>query len=213
MEKRCACYAFGAGNRRDAEIHRGREERRLLAASSGLASPRDSAERLVPSSSRRPVASSRSSRCVQVPPLGARGRAAEERPDLEINDLRPTTANDAWDQPLWGAFVCTTPGLEVPVLSSLSRRNNSSLAQCGCKKHCMDLHGDHTTCTAHSGSTKVTWMVQTLGPLFRAAGHTVRTQHGVTHAGQRGGGVKIRNYMRDQAGSRSLSITHAVWLK
>jgi transcription initiation factor IIF auxiliary subunit len=55
--------------------------------------------------------------------------------------------------------------------------------------------------------------VGVLGPVFRAAGHTVRTQHGVTgSAGQRRGDVEIRNYLRDQAGSRSLvfdlSITH-----
>jgi hypothetical protein len=44
-----------------------------------------------------------------------------------------------------------------------------------------------------------------LGPLFRTAGHTVRTKHGVTaSAGQRRGDVEIRNYLRDQAGSRSL---------
>ena len=41
----------------------------------------------------------------------------------------------------------------------------------------------------------------------------MRSQHGVTaSAGQRRGDVEIRNYMRDQAGSRSLvfdlSITH-----
>ena len=52
-----------------------------------------------------------------------------------------------------------------------------------------------------------------LGPLFRTAGHTVRTQHGVTASlDQRLGDVEIHNYMRDQAGSRSLvfdlSITH-----
>jgi hypothetical protein len=41
-----------------------------------------------------------------------------------------------------------------------------------------------------------------LGPLFRTAGHTARTQHGVTaSAGQRRGDVEIRNYMRDQAGT------------
>jgi hypothetical protein len=79
----------------------------------------------------------------------------------------------------------------------------------------MDLHGDHTaTCTAHSDATKAhDWMVSTLGGLFRTAGHTVRTQHGVTaRAGQRRGDVEIRNYLRDQAGSRSqvfdLSIAH-----
>ena len=56
-------------------------------------------------------------------------------------------------------------------------------------------------------------MVGVLGPVFRTAGHTVRTQHGVTaSADQRRGDVEIRNYLRDQAGSRSLvfdlSITY-----
>ena len=50
-------------------------------------------------------------------------------------------------------------------------------------------------------------------PSWAVAGHTVRTQHGVTaSAGQRHGDVEIRNYLRDQAGSRSLvfdlSIAH-----
>jgi hypothetical protein len=72
-----------------------------------------------------------------------------------LGTLRPTTANNAWDQPLWEPFVCTTLGLEVPVLASLPRRNQRSPALCGCKKHGMDLYGDHTsTCTAHSGATK-----------------------------------------------------------
>ncbi len=73
----------------------------------------------------------------------------------------------------------------------------------------MDFHGDHTsTCTAHSGATKAhDWMVSVLGPLFRTAGHVVRTQHGVTaSAGQRRGDVEIRNYLWDQAGSRSLAF-------
>jgi hypothetical protein len=114
---------------------------------------------------------------------------------------------------LWATFVSTTLGLEVPVLSSLSRNHNNPLAKCGCKKHCMDFHGDHTsTCTAHSAKAH-DWLVGVLGPLFRTAGHTVRTQHGVTASlDQRLGDVEIRNYMRDQAGSRSLvfdlSITH-----
>ena len=70
----------------------------------------------------------------------------------------------------------------------------------------MDFHGDHTsTCTAHSGATQAhDWMVGALGPLFRTAGHTVRTQHGVTaSAGQRRGDVEIRNYLQDAAGRRS----------
>ena len=101
------------------------------------------------------------------------------------------------------------------MLSSLPRRNNSPLAKCGCKKHVLDLYGDHTsTCTAHSGATKAhDWMVGVLGPLFRTAGHAVRTQHGVTaSAGQRRGDVELRSYLQDAAGRRSLvfdlSMTH-----
>jgi len=104
-------------------------------------------------------------------------------------------------------FVSTTLGLEVPTLAALPSLHNSPLAKCGCKKFCVDFHGDHTsTCTAHSGATKAhDWMVSVLGPLFRTAGHVVRTQHGVTaSASQRRGDVEIRNYLRDQAGSRSL---------
>jgi hypothetical protein len=103
----------------------------------------------------------------------------------------------------------------VPVLASLPCRNQRSPALCGCKKHGMDLYGDHTsTCTAHSGATKAhDWAVGVLGALFRTAGHVVRTQHGVTaSAGQRRGDVEVRSYLRDAAGSRSLvcdlSITH-----
>jgi hypothetical protein len=56
-------------------------------------------------------------------------------------------------------------------------------------------------------------MVSMIGPLFRTAGHVVRTQHGVTaSADQRHGNVEIRNYLRNQAGSQSLvfdlSIAH-----
>jgi hypothetical protein len=64
------------------------------------------------------------------------------------------------------------------------------------------------------GATKAhDWMVSVIGPLFRTAGHLVRTQHGVTaSAGQRRGDVEVRSFLRDQAGSRNLvfdlSITH-----
>ena len=68
----------------------------------------------------------------------------------------------------------------------------------------------YATCTATNAHDL---LVGVLGPSFRTAGHTVRMQHGVTaSAGQRRGDVEIRDYMRDQAGSRSLvfdlSITH-----
>jgi hypothetical protein len=66
-----------------------------------------------------------------------------------------SSGNDAFDPALWATFVSTTLGLEVPILSSLPRHHNSPIAKCGCKKHCMDFHGDHTsTCTANSGATK-----------------------------------------------------------
>jgi hypothetical protein len=49
------------------------------------------------------------------------------------------------------------------------------------------------------------WFVGVLGPLFRSAGHKVRNQHGLkASAGQRRDDVEIWNYLRDQAGSRSL---------
>ena len=88
-----------------------------------------------------------------------------------LDAIRPTSANDAFDPALWKTFVSTTLGLEVPILAALPRLQNSPLAKCGCKKFCMDFHGDHTsTCTAHSGATKAhDWMVSVLGPLFRTA--------------------------------------------
>jgi hypothetical protein len=64
-----------------------------------------------------------------------------------LGTIRPTSAHDAVDPALWTTFVSTTLGLEVPVLSSLPRRNNSPLAQCGCKKHGLDLYGDHNART------------------------------------------------------------------
>jgi hypothetical protein len=71
-----------------------------------------------------------------------------------LGTIRPSSANDVFDPNLWATFVSTTLGLEVPVLSSLPRHHNNPLAKCGCKKHCMDFHGDHTSsCTAHSGAT------------------------------------------------------------
>jgi hypothetical protein len=137
----------------------------------------------------------------------AKARDLVWKPLSWLGTLRPSSANDASDPALWETFFTSTTGFEVPVLSSLPRHHNSPLAKCGCKKHAMDFHGDHTsTCTAHSGATKAhDWMVGALAPLFRTAGHTVRTQHGVTaSAGQRRGDVELRNYLRDQAGSRSL---------
>ena len=55
-----------------------------------------------------------------------------------LGTIRPTSANDVFDPAPWTTFVSTTLGLEVPVLSSLPRRNNSPLAKCGCKKNALD---------------------------------------------------------------------------
>ncbi len=116
---------------------------------------------------------------------------------------------------MWETFVCTTLGLEVPVLTTLPRRNQHAPALCCCKKHCIDTYIDHTaTCTAHSSATKShDWAVGVLGPLFRSAGHTVRTQYQVTASpGHLRIDVEIREYVRDAAGNQSLvfdlSITH-----
>ena len=115
----------------------------------------------------------------------AKARELFWKPMSWLGAIRPTSADDAFEPALWATFVSTTLGVGLPVLSSLPRLHNSPLAKCGCKKHALDLYGDHTsTCTAHSGATKAhDWMVSVLGPLFRTAGHTVRTQHGVTASG------------------------------
>ena len=142
----------------------------------------------------------------------AKARELFWKPLSWLDVIRPTSANDAFDPALWETFVCTTLGLEVPILTALPRLHNSPLAKCGCKKICMDFHGDHTsTCTAHSGATKThDWMVSVLGPLFRMAGHTVRTQRGVTaSAGQRRGDVEIRSFLRDQAASLVFDLSIA----
>ena len=94
----------------------------------------------------------------------------------------------------------------MQVLASLPRQNQRSTALCGRKKHGMDLFGNHTsTCTTHSGATKAhDWAVGVLGPLFRSAGHTVRSQHQVTaSAGQRRCDVEIKSHLQDEAGHRS----------
>jgi hypothetical protein len=144
----------------------------------------------------------------------AKARDLYWKPLSWLGTIRPSSANDAFDPNLWTTFVSTTLGLVVPH-SPLPRHHNNPLAKCGCKNHYMDFHGDHTsTCTAHSGATQVhDWLVVVLGPMFRTAGHTVRTQQGVTaSAGQRRGDVEIRNYLQDAAVCRSLvfdlSMTH-----
>ena len=84
--------------------------------------------------------------------------------------------------------------------------NSSMSCRTQCNRYCSNKHTQHpalwetfvSTTLAHSGATKAhDWMVSVLGPLFRTAGHTVRTQHGVTaSAGQRRGDVEIRNYLQ-----------------
>ena len=101
----------------------------------------------------------------------AKARDLYWKPLSWLGTIRPSSASDAFDPNLWATFFSTTLGLEVPILSCLPRHHNNPFAECGCKKHCMDFHGDHTaTCTAHSGATKAhDWMVSLLGPLFRTA--------------------------------------------
>ena len=53
-------------------------------------------------------------------------------------------------------------------------------------------------------------MVSVLGPLFRTAGHVVRTQHGVTaSAGQRRGDVEVRTIFGIRPGAGAWSLTSA----
>jgi hypothetical protein len=103
----------------------------------------------------------------------AKARELFWKPLSWLGTIRPTSANDAFDPALWETFISTTLGLEVPTLAALPCLHSSPLAKCGCKKFCMDFHGDHTsTCKSHSGATKAhDWMVSVLGPLFRTAGH------------------------------------------
>jgi hypothetical protein len=105
---------------------------------------------------------------LEEPADNAKARDLFWKPLSWLGTTRPSSANDAFDPALWTTFVSTTLGVEVSVLISLPRLKNSQLAKCGCKKHCMDFHGDHTaTCTAHSGATKAhDWMVSVLGPCF-----------------------------------------------
>ena len=97
-----------------------------------------------------------------------------------LGTIRPTSANDAFDPALWETFVSTTLGLGVPILAALPRLNNSPLAKYGCKKFCMDFHGDHTSsCTTHSGATKAhDWIVSVLGPYGRTLGQNTARRHG-----------------------------------
>jgi hypothetical protein len=162
----------------------------------------------------RALRSSASSTCLK----STRPRSRSQADNAKVSDLYwkplswlgtigPSSVNDVFDSNLWATFVSTTIGLVVPSLSSLSLHHNNPLAKCGCKKHYMNFHGDHTsTCTAYSGATKAhDWLVGVLGPIFRTAGHTVCTQHGVkASAGQRRGDVEIRRYLQDAAGRRSL---------
>jgi hypothetical protein len=88
-------------------------------------------------------------------------KASDLYPLSWLGTIRPTSANDAFDPALWETLVSTTLGLGIPVPSSLPRLHNRPITECGCKKHALDLYGDHTsTCTAHSGATKAhDWMV------------------------------------------------------
>ena len=110
----------------------------------------------------------------------AKARELFWKPLSWLGAIRPTSVNNAFDPAIWETFVSTTLGLEVPILAALPRLHNSPLAKCGCKKFCIDFHGDHTsTCTAHSGATKAhDWMVSVIGPHGRTRrAHTARS-HG-----------------------------------
>jgi hypothetical protein len=63
------------------------------------------------------------------------------KPLSGLGAIRPTSANDVFDPVMWTTFVSPTLGVEVPVLSSLPRRNK------GCPSHISEgtQHGNlHT---------------------------------------------------------------------
>jgi hypothetical protein len=64
---------------------------------------------------------------------------------------------------------------------------------------------------AHSGATKAhDWMVSVLGPLFRTAGHTVRTQHCVTAAQANGAAMwRFGTIFGIRPGAGAWSLTSA----
>ncbi len=106
----------------------------------------------------------------------AKARELFWKPHSWLGAIRPTSANDAFDPTFWETFVSTTLGLEVPILAAFPHLHNSPHAKCGCKKFCMDFHGDHTsTCTAHATKAH-DWMVSVLAN-FTAAGMSSETNN------------------------------------
>jgi hypothetical protein len=77
----------------------------------------------------------------------AKARDIYCKPLSWLGTLRSSSATDAFDQPLCETFFTSTVGLEVPVLSSLSRHHNSPLAKCGCKKHALVRKKIHHSAT------------------------------------------------------------------
>ena len=59
----------------------------------------------------------------------AKARELFWKPLSWLGNIRPTSANDAFDPALWETFVSTTLGLGIPVLSSLPRLYNRPLAK------------------------------------------------------------------------------------
>jgi hypothetical protein len=121
----------------------------------------------------------------------------------------------SWASAAADAFVCSCLRFVVKELRSKNMGTSSNKHS---NKHTQTLQGmDHlssattltSTCTAHFGAKKEhDWAVGVLGPLFRTAGHTVRSQHQVTaSAGQRRGDVKIKSYLQDAAGHPAWSST------
>jgi hypothetical protein len=137
--------------------------------------------------------------CTQMPGIGRTFRTFSGYSSMITSSIRVS----CWNAQFRGTqrFLRVHHVFEETLLSAVcAGLLSSQLAKCGCKKFCMDFHGDHTsTCTSYSGATKAhDWMVSVLGPLFRTAGHLVRTQHGVTAStGQRRGDVEVRIFLRE----------------
>ena len=109
-----------------------------------------------------------------------------------LGTIRPSSTNYAFDTNLWATFVSTTLGLETKVATAWTFTTTTP-----------------APANAHSGATKThDWMVGSLGQLFRMAGHTVRTQLGITAStDQLIGDVEISNYLQDATAAGAWSST------
>jgi hypothetical protein len=92
-------------------------------------------------------------------------------------------------------------GAQIPVIAE------NLLATCGCRKFQLDTMGDHLcTCTTHSGTKKVDWVVEQLDDLFNTT-HKVKTkQHVTKRRGRHCRDIELTSYLVNVVGPVSLVL-------